>query len=54
MIVALSSHFAGATPACLRAQFDSMKCCLITVLGLCFGFCLLVVNWEYSMVLGAF
>ncbi|MFA0997640.1 MULTISPECIES: cation:proton antiporter [Pseudomonas syringae group] len=27
---------------------------LITVLGLCFGFCLLVVKLEYSMVLGAF
>ena len=27
---------------------------LVTVLGLCFGFCLLVVKLEYSMVLGAF
>jgi CPA2 family monovalent cation:H+ antiporter-2 len=26
----------------------------VTVLGLCFGFCLLVVKLEYSMVLGAF
>ncbi|KAB0568471.1 cation:proton antiporter [Pseudomonas palleroniana] len=36
------------------AQFDSNEMLLITVLGLCFGFCLLVVKLEYSMVLGAF
>ncbi|KJH88433.1 potassium transporter [Pseudomonas fluorescens] len=36
------------------AKFDSNEMLLITVLGLCFGFCLLVVNLEYSMVLGAF
>jgi CPA2 family monovalent cation:H+ antiporter-2 len=36
------------------ARFDSNEMLLITVLGLCFGFCLLVVKLEYSMVLGAF
>ncbi|OPA82993.1 cation/H(+) antiporter [Pseudomonas fluorescens] len=36
------------------ATFDSNEMLLITVLGLCFGFCLLVVKLEYSMVLGAF
>lgn len=36
------------------AKFDSNEMLLITVLGLCFGFCLLVVRLEYSMVLGAF
>src|SRR5690606_1106957 len=36
------------------AQFESNEMLLITVLGLCFGFCLLVVKLEYSMVLGAF
>ncbi|AHC38751.1 potassium transporter [Pseudomonas fluorescens] len=36
------------------AKFDSNEMLLITVLGLCFGFCLLVVKLEYSMVLGAF
>jgi CPA2 family monovalent cation:H+ antiporter-2 len=35
-------------------KFDSNEMLLITVLGLCFGFCLLVVKLEYSMVLGAF
>ena len=36
------------------ARFESNEMLLITVLGLCFGFCLLVVKLEYSMVLGAF
>jgi len=36
------------------ATFESDEVLLITVLGLCFGFCLLVVKLEYSMVLGAF
>ena len=36
------------------AKFDSNEMLLIAVLGLCFGFCLLVVKLEYSMVLGAF
>lgn len=36
------------------ARFESDEMLLITVLGLCFGFCLLVVRLEYSMVLGAF
>ena len=36
------------------AKFESNEMPLITVLGLCFGFCLLVVKLEYSMVLGAF
>ena len=36
------------------AKFESNEMLLITVLGLCFGFCLLVVKLEYSMVLGAF
>ncbi|KYC27104.1 cation:proton antiporter [Pseudomonas sp. ABFPK] len=36
------------------AKFKSNEMLLITVLGLCFGFCLLVVKLEYSMVLGAF
>lgn len=36
------------------ARFNSDEMLLITVLGLCFGFCLLVVKLEYSMVLGAF
>ncbi|EEO28078.1 cation:proton antiporter [Oxalobacter paraformigenes] len=35
-------------------KFRSNEMLLITVLGLCFGFCLLVVKLEYSMVLGAF
>lgn len=39
--------------ACV-AKFESNEMLLITVLGLCFGFCLLVVKLEYSMVLGAF
>lgn len=36
------------------ARFESNEMLLITVLGLCFGFCLLVVKLEYSMILGAF
>ncbi|MFZ6047868.1 cation:proton antiporter [Pseudomonas sp. CR3202] len=36
------------------ASFESNEMLLVTVLGLCFGFCLLVVKLEYSMVLGAF
>jgi len=36
------------------ADFHSDEVLLITVLGLCFGFCLLVVKLQYSMVLGAF
>jgi len=36
------------------ARFESNEMLLITVLGLCFGFCLLVVKLEYSTVLGAF
>ena len=36
------------------ARFDSDEMLLVTVLGLCFGFCLLVVKMDYSMVLGAF
>ncbi len=36
------------------AKFESNEMLLITVLGLCFGFCLLVVKLEYGMVLGAF
>ena len=36
------------------ARFESNEMLLITVLGLCFGFCLLVVKLDYSMVLGAF
>lgn len=36
------------------ARFESNEMLLVTVLGLCFGFCLLVVKLEYSMVLGAF
>ncbi|MCY1339601.1 Glutathione-regulated potassium-efflux system protein KefB [compost metagenome] len=36
------------------ARFESNEMLLVTVLGLCFGFCLLVVKLQYSMVLGAF
>lgn len=36
------------------AKFESNEMLLVTVLGLCFGFCLLVVKLEYSMILGAF
>ncbi len=36
------------------ARFKSNEVFLITVLGLCFGFCLLVLQMEYSIALGAF
>ena len=36
------------------ASFKSDEMLLITVLGLCFGFCLLVVKLDYSIALGAF
>lgn len=36
------------------AQFKSNEMLLIYVLGLCFGFCLLVVKLNYSVALGAF
>ena len=36
------------------AKFESNEMLLVTVLGLCFGFCLLVIKLEYSVVLGAF
>ncbi|UCJ17511.1 cation:proton antiporter [Pseudomonas sp. MM211] len=36
------------------AKFESNEMLLVAVLGMCFGFCLLVVKLEYSMVLGAF
>lgn len=36
------------------AKFQSNEMLLITVLGLCFGFCLLVVKLDYSIALGAF
>lgn len=36
------------------ASFDSAEMLLITVLGLCFGFCLLVIKLDYSIALGAF
>lgn len=36
------------------AKFNRDEMLLVAVLGLCFGFCLLVVKLEYSMVLGAF
>lgn len=35
-------------------RFKSKEMLLITVLGLCFGFCLLVVHLDYSVALGAF
>lgn len=38
----------------LAARYQSREMLLITVLGLCFGFCLLVVEIGYSMALGAF
>ncbi len=38
----------------LAARYQSREMLLITVLGLCFGFCLLVVEMGYSMALGAF
>ncbi|MBU6494429.1 MAG: cation:proton antiporter [Burkholderiales bacterium] len=36
------------------ARFKSDEMLLVTVLGLCFGFCLLVVQLDYSIALGAF
>lgn len=36
------------------ARFNSNEMMLITVLGLCFGFCLLVIKLDYSVALGAF
>lgn len=36
------------------ARFQSDEMMLISVLGLCFGFCLLVIYLNYSVVLGAF
>ncbi|MGI4859484.1 MAG: cation:proton antiporter [Janthinobacterium lividum] len=36
------------------AGFGSNEVLLITVLGLCFGFCLIVVQLDYSIALGAF
>jgi CPA2 family monovalent cation:H+ antiporter-2 len=36
------------------ARFRSNEMMLVTVLGLCFGFCLLVVRLDYSIALGAF
>jgi CPA2 family monovalent cation:H+ antiporter-2 len=36
------------------ARFESNEMLLITVLGLCFGFCLLVLKLNYSIALGAF
>ena len=36
------------------SRFNSPEMLLITTLGLCFGFCLLVLKLNYSIVLGAF
>jgi len=36
------------------AKFKNQEILLIAVLGLCFGFCLLVIKLHYSIVLGAF
>ncbi|MCU7494150.1 MAG: cation:proton antiporter [Ignavibacteria bacterium] len=36
------------------ARFESREMLLITVLALCFGFCLLVLKMNYSIALGAF
>ncbi|MGH2397018.1 MAG: cation:proton antiporter, partial [bacterium] len=36
------------------ARFKSNEMLLVAVLGLCFGFCLLVIKLEYSVALGAF
>lgn len=36
------------------ASFDNNEVLLISVLGLCFGFCILVLKLEYSVALGAF
>ncbi|MCL2075154.1 MAG: cation:proton antiporter [Betaproteobacteria bacterium] len=36
------------------ARYKSDEMMLVTVLGLCFGFCLIVLKLEYSVALGAF
>lgn len=36
------------------AKFQSNEMLLVTVLGLCFGFCLIVLKLNYSIALGAF
>jgi monovalent cation:H+ antiporter-2, CPA2 family len=36
------------------ARFESDEMLLITVLGICFGFCLIVLKMNYSIALGAF
>ncbi len=36
------------------ARFRSQEMLLVTVLGLCFGFCLITVNLGFSLALGAF
>ncbi|MDN0083475.1 cation:proton antiporter [Crenobacter sp. SG2305] len=36
------------------ARFDNDEMLLVTVLGLCFGFCLMVIELGYSVALGAF
>lgn len=36
------------------ARFGNDEMLLISVLGLCFGFCLIVIKMEYSVALGAF
>jgi len=36
------------------AKFNSNEMLLVTVLGLCFGFCLIVIQFDYSVALGAF
>jgi CPA2 family monovalent cation:H+ antiporter-2 len=38
----------------LVAKFQRKEMLLVTVLGLCFGFCLIVIQLEYSVALGAF
>ena len=38
----------------LVAKFQRKEMLLVTVLGLCFGFCLLVIKLQYSVALGAF
>jgi CPA2 family monovalent cation:H+ antiporter-2 len=55
MIVALVVGFL-TVPRLLAyvARFNSNEMLLISVLGLCFGFCLLVLKLEYSTALGAF
>lgn len=36
------------------ARFQSDEVMLVSVLGICFGFCLVVISLDYSVVLGAF